>query len=228
MSWYKRANIEDDARARVEALLHEMYGGIPGPLIQRWPHYTPTQVTELEKELLTERERRKLKEIETARQAEEDAIVEREVPAEILEHFEVRPAFDENFTRYVWGTKEENQVIIASGLEMNEGHGGLPPGWYYLHVGGEEWVAVLSRDYGRNGPVCEIEITNLPEGFFVVNDIDVMPTGESPDSSILISKQPNIPAQCVKITRVLDTDDIIQDYPEYSEADDEDDDSEGY
>ena len=108
---------------------------------------------------------------------------------------------------------------------MNEGHDSLPPGWNYLHVGGEEWVAVLSRDYGRNGTVCEIEISNLPEGFFVVNDIDVMQNGESPESAILISKQTIIPAQCVKITKVMDTDDVIQDYPEYGITDD---DSEGY
>jgi hypothetical protein len=82
-------------------------------------------------------------------------------------------------------------------------------------VGDEGWVAVLNRDYGRSGPVCELLISSLPEGFFLLKeDPDIMDRTNTPDSGMLISRATIIPPQCITISRVLNTEKVVEDYPD--------------
>ena len=61
--------------------------------------------------------------------------------------------------------------------------------------------------------MCEIEISELPEGFFVVEDNDIMDKTNTPHSEILISRFDSVPGNCISISKVLDTDDVVKDYP---------------
>jgi len=208
---------EDEIRRRVRDLFDEIYGGMPQAFeTQRWPGLSDEELHTIEQSLLSERERKKLKAIEQAREQEEDKIISESVPREIYELFDVKIVYgNDAFTRYVWGSKEEIEQSVINGVEMNEGHDALPTGWNYLHVGDEAWIAVLSRDYGRSGDVCEIEISDLPDGFFLIEDTDIMDKTDTPNSDILISTQKVIPRECVTITRVLDTDEVVENYPQY-------------
>jgi len=129
----------------------------------------------------------------------------------LRDEMDAEPAGADTFTRYAWMSGDDLRNLISSnnGLPMNSGHDALPSGWHHLHVGGEEWVAILNKDYGNEGPVCEITISNLPSGFYLMSDPDRM-YGKV-DSWMLISKSPIIPASCVEITFEKDTEEAIQD-----------------
>ena len=215
MDWYNRAS-EGEIRSKVKGLFEEVYGGIPEVFEKtRWPNLTEEELIQVEQSLLSEKERKRIKQTEEKRRLEEEQIVLEHVPPEIYNLFEIEPVHESDvLTRYVWGNSEEIQAVIQQGLEMNEGHSALPPGWYYLHVGGEEWVAILSRDYGRDGDVCELEISELPEGFFLIEDTDIMDRTSTPYSRLLISKMAVVPPNCIAIAKVFDTEDIVEQYPD--------------
>lgn len=216
MDWYRRSG-DSDARVRIKQLFDDVYGGMPEEFeTRRLPTLTDQELREVEESLLSARERNRLKNIEEKRQAEEDELLERDLPAEILRNFEVRRVLEDDvLTRYVWGSREEVQLDIENGLVMNGGHSSLPSGWFYLHVGDEDWIPVLSRDYGRGGEVCELEISELPDGFFLVDDVDIMDKTDTPYSEILISKFRVIPKNCITISRIIDSDKMMDGEPQY-------------
>jgi len=140
----------------------------------------------------------------------------KQVSDNIEDYFKVEPA-DEQYTRYVWGNQNDIEQEIKNGYPLNQGHDLLPKGWNYIHVGDMEWIAILNRDYGRSGPVCELTISNLPDGFYLVSDDpDIMNKINAPDSGMIVSKQNHIPAECIKITNIYDSEEIEKEYPEIS------------
>jgi hypothetical protein len=114
------------------------------------------------------------------------------------------------YGRYVWDTAENimEEIRQNGGLPMYQ-HDSLPEGWFGIHTGGEEWVNILASDYGRDGVVCELSISGLPDGFYTMQDPDMSISGKV-DSTLLFSRSPIIPADCIKITFEKDTDEIIE------------------
>jgi hypothetical protein len=115
-----------------------------------------------------------------------------------------------SYTRYIWGNKSKVKDKIKNGLLMNLSHPDIH-GWNYLHVGEEKWIAILYKDYGRDGTVCEVEIKNLPEGYFYIEDPDL--SVKKVDSGIIVSKNKFIPSYCLTISSVQRTKDIVKKYP---------------
>ncbi len=120
---------------------------------------------------------------------------------------------DDGFTtynRYVWDTAENIMEVIrqSGGLPMHQ-HDSLPDGWFGIHTGGEEWVNILASDYDRDGIVCELTISGLPDGFYVMQDPDMSISGKV-YSTLLFSQSRVIPADCIKITYEKDTDEIVE------------------
>lgn len=137
------------------------------------------------------------------------------VPEEIIQ-LSPEPA-NETYTRYIWGTKRQIAPQLKNGLNLNSDHDSLPSGWYYTHVGSEEWVSLLGFEYSRSGPVVEITIENLPDGFYLIEDLDVQFNGKVPHTAMLISKSPAIPPQCVKITNRISTERSMEENPQYGD-----------
>lgn len=209
MNWYVKSNLEppfDKMVGLIKLLGREQY---VNDLIKYWKTKTPEELKSIHEKLKEEY----FKSLSNSTDNQEN------LPEELENNFsEIEDATGVSINRYVWGTQEEIAREISNGLVMNSSHGDLPNDWYYLHAGSEEWVAVLYEDYQRDGPVCELEISNLPEGFFIVNDTDVKqgmnPNRETyPDSYMIVSKQNVIPPQCVKITRCFDTQEMVNIYP---------------
>ena len=113
-----------------------------------------------------------------------------------------------SYTRYIWATKQEIEQTIQqhNGMPMND----IGYGWFGVHVGGDEWVSILQRDYDRSGPVCEVEFSNLPEGFYETRDPDLS-IGGKVDSFMIVSKSPIIPAECIAIRWEKDTEQAAED-----------------
>lgn len=131
----------------------------------------------------------------------------------IEQQLEVDDAID-TYVRYIWGTKNDVATQLANGLELKQ-HNSLPQGWYSTHVGGKEWIAMLAQDYGRSGPVCEVEIFDLPTNqYWVTNDPDLTIGGKL-DSNMIISKKRFIPPQNLEITNVFNTEKVSKDYPQF-------------
>lgn len=127
--------------------------------------------------------------------------IKNRIPEELLDEYgdDISIA-DNGYTRYIWSTKQEirKEIQKHDGLPMHPCEGTTPPGYFYLHVGERKWVNILQSDYGRSGPVCEVIIQNLPEGFFLVVDPDQTVQGKV-DSNLIISKVGLIPAKCIQI-----------------------------
>jgi len=213
MNWYKIANLEPPLDKMVSLLALLERNQYADDLVKYWKTKTPEELNIIHEKLKDEY----FRSLSAIKDEYQDPKQDSEFPEELNNFSEVEYATG-TYNRYVWGTQNEIVQIIANGLKMNSGHDDLPDDWYYVHVGDEEWVSILYEEYQRDGPVCELEISNLPDGFFEVEDIDlagINPERETyPSSSILISKQRIIPPQCINISRCFDTQEIVDTYVE--------------
>ncbi|KKM78725.1 hypothetical protein LCGC14_1357120 [marine sediment metagenome] len=158
------------------------------------------QKAELEQRKYQEQVRLYKQEVENEKRLWEEKQERENIP----EDFE--PAYD-SYSRYVWQPKAELEQIIQqnNGLPMES----IGNGWFGIHFGGDEWIAILAEDYGRGGIVCEVEFSQLPDDVFETPDEDK--NFGKVDSGMLVSRNPIIPAQCISIKWEKDTQEAIND-----------------
>lgn len=101
--------------------------------------------------------------------------------------------------RVVWGYTR-GEPLKLSHLEDLTGDE-RDAGFYGLHVGDEEWLPILCRDYGRppEAQLVEIDI----EGMLLIDDPNPMDKASVPESQIVVWTEPEIPPERVRDVRAI-------------------------
>ena len=102
-------------------------------------------------------------------------------------------------TRVVWDYRS-GEPIRMSRLEELTGDEG-DEGFYGLHIGDEEWLPILCRDYGRPPEAQLIEFDM--EGMLLIEDPNPMDKDSVPESYIVVWTEPEIPLERILFVRPI-------------------------